>query len=107
MAGLTCELLWTASQHSGDCECRVCFAIDKFMLTFAYADCVTSPAMSPAMSDHDNMNAEMFMNWVQHRLVPTFNAVFGPGTELGGVEGKKMICIMVCTKVPVFILSIL
>jgi hypothetical protein len=53
------------------------------------------------------MNAEMFMNWVEHRLVPTFNAVFGPGTELGGVEGKKMICIMVCTKVPVFILSIL
>ena len=106
MAGLTCELLWTASQHSGDCEC-LCFAIDKFMLIFAYAGCVTSPAMSPAMSDHDNMNAEMFMNWVEHRLVPTFNAVFGPGTELGGVEGKKMICIMVCTKVPVFILSIL
>ena len=63
-----------------------------------------SLAMSRAMSDHDNMNAEMFMNWVQHRLAPTFNAVFGPGTELGGVDGKKMICIMVCTKVPLFIL---
>ena len=24
-AGLTCELLWTASQHKGDCETILCF----------------------------------------------------------------------------------
>ena len=41
-AGLTCETLWTASQHTGDY--------------------------------HDNMDSERFMDWVEHRLVPTFKA---------------------------------
>ena len=36
------------------------------------------------------------MKWVEHRLCPTFEALYGPGTDLGGAAGKKMICIMVC-----------
>ena len=42
------------------------------------------------------MDSEMFMQWVEHRLYPTFEALYGPGTDLGGPTGKKMICIMVC-----------
>ena len=33
---------------------------------------------------HDNMNSDMFMKWVEQRLVPTFEAQF---------PGKKMILI--------------
>ena len=42
------------------------------------------------------MNAEMFKQWVEGRLMPTFEALYGPGTKLGGEKGKKMIVIMVC-----------
>ena len=31
---------------------------------------------------------------VEHRLEPTFNALYGPGTSLGGQAGKKMVVIM-------------
>ena len=40
------------------------------------------------------MNSEMFMKWVQGRLMPTFQALYGPGTELGGESGKNMVVIM-------------
>jgi hypothetical protein len=40
------------------------------------------------------MNGEMFMKWAENRLCPTFDALYGPGTKLGGVNGKKMILIM-------------
>jgi hypothetical protein len=43
------------------------------------------------------MNADMFQQWVNGRLMPTFDKLYGPGTELGGENGKKMIVIMVCT----------
>ena len=33
------------------------------------------------------MDSEMFMKWVEHRLCPTFEALYGPGTDLGGVAG--------------------
>ena len=49
---------------------------------------------NPCVADHKMMNAEMFQKWVQHRLMPTFDAAYSPGTELGGVSGKKMIVIM-------------
>ena len=42
------------------------------------------------------MNSEMFMQWVEGRLMPTFDALYGPGTTLGGAAGKKMTVIMVC-----------
>ena len=45
-------------------------------------------------TDHLMMNSEMFMKWVQGRLMPTFQALYGPGTELGGELGKKMVVIM-------------
>lgn len=40
----------------------------------------------------------MFMQWVEGRLLPTFEALYGQGTPLGGATGKKMILIMVCTQ---------
>ena len=42
------------------------------------------------------MNADMFQQLVNGRLMPTFDKLYGPGTELGGENGKKMIVIMVC-----------
>ena len=42
------------------------------------------------------MNANMFQKWVNGRLMPTFEKLYGPGTDLGGADGKKMIVIMVC-----------
>eukprot|EP01047_Picozoa_sp_COSAG01_P026436 COSAG01_NODE_1704_length_9434_cov_159.120193_3_plen_435_part_00 len=59
--GLTAELLWTASQSTGDY--------------------------------HDNMDSERFMDWVRGRLIPTFEALYGKGTALGGRDGKKMIVV--------------
>ena len=41
------------------------------------------------------MNADMFQKWVNGRLMPTFEKLYGPGTDLGGADGKKMIVIMV------------
>ena len=40
------------------------------------------------------MNADMFKQWVEGRLMPTFEALYGKGTALGGENGKKMIVIM-------------
>ena len=40
------------------------------------------------------MDAPNFMRWVEHRLLPTFASLYGPGTELGGATGLKMILIM-------------
>lgn len=34
-AGLTCELLWTASQHKGDCETILCFFLISTTTTMA------------------------------------------------------------------------
>ena len=34
-AGLTCELLWTASQHKGDCETILCYFLISTTTTMA------------------------------------------------------------------------
>jgi len=49
---------------------------------------------TPCVADHDMMNADMFKQWVEGRLMPTFEALYGKGTALGGENGKKMIVIM-------------
>ena len=46
------------------------------------------------VADHDNMDSENFMNWVKDRLCPTFEAVYGSGTTLGGDAGKTMIVVV-------------
>jgi hypothetical protein len=43
----------------------------------------------------DNMNSEMYLKWMKGRLIPTFKAKYGPGTELGGEHGKQMILVLV------------
>jgi hypothetical protein len=87
-AGLTAECLWTASQHKGDCKKK------QFESALLYQQHRPDARMLLLVLDHLMMNSEMFMKWVQGRLMPTFEALYGPGTELGGEQGKKMIVIM-------------
>ena len=32
---------------------------------------------TPCVADHDMMNADMFKQWVEGRLMPTFEALYG------------------------------
>ena len=42
------------------------------------------------------VNSDMYLKWMKGLLIPAFKAIYGPGTKLGGEQGKQMNLILVC-----------